>query len=1080
MAGKKKKAPEAGMRFTDFVDEVRSRSRIDRLLEQDAGVRLNGSGASRSACCPFHEDRTPSFSVNVTSGLYKCHSAGCGAQGDVFGLLMSLYNTDFRGAVILAAEKAGVPIPESFADDHRKVCRETPERRRSIRYPRDAIGAVPDGLSDHALAALPEESRLPVPGRPTQVWNPDRAPHLRRYTPRMVHAYRTTEGAAIAAVLRCEKKELRNGKPDKIFIPLKLSPLPAGAPREMGIGPADAPLAWTVGGPGGDCYRPLYGLEHAPAWSLLEDRSILVVDGEKTVDAARRLLEASPQWLPVSVMGGGSSTLRADWRPLLGMLSDEAPVTVAVWPDADAPMRRPDGEIIDRQAKYASSVLTGFFQAVRDAGLAMSRFRAVRIAPPEGVASGWDLADAEAEGWSGGDVIAVLGGRSRDIDPSGFSFREEFQQEHDVMTGAAETVESIDIDAEIALRELDEALDRDVPADLPGELPMEEVEGGATPEVLEGGGDGEEGDPDPYDPIFRNPYFRCLGHRDGVDYFVSLESGHIYGLSPSMLKPSYFLKLARKEWWMTNFPGGRSRNGDVTGVDWESALDALIAGSYAAGVWDPSREIGQGACMDGGRVVFNTGQLLHVEGLGLVPIREFRGDNCYVMGPPSRTPAFEDPIGAGDAGVLQFLEIIRSLNWRPERRSLSVMALFGWIAIGPIAGILKWRPHLWLDGPRSSGKSWIINHLISPILGDYCVLVKSNSTESGIRNALHSRAFPLIFDEAEGESRQDRDRIDAIIRMARHSSSEGRSVVLQGTVGGGGQRHFSIRSPFLFCSITSQLEAAADKTRFAHAQLNEGRGLDEFARTIEGPAMDLLTEEFSARFTARMVLRAPDLKQTFVRMVHALTTIGLERRLADVYGTFAAGAWLLMRDGVPEDHVEAMEFLIETFDIMMEIREHGEEVSEDKDHVRLCRILQSTAIRVESANMGVRMERLGQMFSAAAGLARGEGCVSQAEAMAVLKDIGIRPAVTLDDQGGFELIEDGEEADCLVLHRNSVQIREILANTSYGRSYCQVLSQAGNVRNGRLVRFSPSAGVSRTIVVPLENFSITKEDDRGS
>ncbi len=52
---------------------------LSALMAED-GVRLRGGGSQRSALCPFHEDKTPSLSVNVDKGLYQCH--GCGAKGD--------------------------------------------------------------------------------------------------------------------------------------------------------------------------------------------------------------------------------------------------------------------------------------------------------------------------------------------------------------------------------------------------------------------------------------------------------------------------------------------------------------------------------------------------------------------------------------------------------------------------------------------------------------------------------------------------------------------------------------------------------------------------------------------------------------------------------------------------------------------------------------------------------------------------------------------------------------------------------------------------------------------------------------
>ena len=60
-----------------------------------------------TALCPFHEDHTPSLSVNIKTGLYYCHA--CGASGDVFSFVQSRYRLDFSSAVQRLAEIAGLP-----------------------------------------------------------------------------------------------------------------------------------------------------------------------------------------------------------------------------------------------------------------------------------------------------------------------------------------------------------------------------------------------------------------------------------------------------------------------------------------------------------------------------------------------------------------------------------------------------------------------------------------------------------------------------------------------------------------------------------------------------------------------------------------------------------------------------------------------------------------------------------------------------------------------------------------------------------------------------------------------------------
>ena len=71
-------------------------------------VKLERSGQSLRARCPFHKERTPSFFVSPERGTYHC--SGCGLGGDIFSFIEEIEGLDFKGALKLLAEKAGVPI----------------------------------------------------------------------------------------------------------------------------------------------------------------------------------------------------------------------------------------------------------------------------------------------------------------------------------------------------------------------------------------------------------------------------------------------------------------------------------------------------------------------------------------------------------------------------------------------------------------------------------------------------------------------------------------------------------------------------------------------------------------------------------------------------------------------------------------------------------------------------------------------------------------------------------------------------------------------------------------------------------
>ena len=91
----------------EIIEEVRSRSDILTVVGQY--VRLTRRGSSYFGLCPFHNEKTPSFSVTPSKQMYYCF--GCGNGGGVFQFLMQYENISFSEAVQVLAERAGVTLP---------------------------------------------------------------------------------------------------------------------------------------------------------------------------------------------------------------------------------------------------------------------------------------------------------------------------------------------------------------------------------------------------------------------------------------------------------------------------------------------------------------------------------------------------------------------------------------------------------------------------------------------------------------------------------------------------------------------------------------------------------------------------------------------------------------------------------------------------------------------------------------------------------------------------------------------------------------------------------------------------------
>lgn len=97
-----------------FSEELRNQADILRVIGDY--VSLKKAGNSYKACCPFHNEKTPSFNVNPTKGFFKCF--GCGKGGDAITFVMEIEGAPFPEAVKIVAEKCGIAIPV-VADDQK-------------------------------------------------------------------------------------------------------------------------------------------------------------------------------------------------------------------------------------------------------------------------------------------------------------------------------------------------------------------------------------------------------------------------------------------------------------------------------------------------------------------------------------------------------------------------------------------------------------------------------------------------------------------------------------------------------------------------------------------------------------------------------------------------------------------------------------------------------------------------------------------------------------------------------------------------------------------------------------------------
>lgn len=95
-----------------FIDDLKRQADIVRVVQDY--VQLKKKGANWMACCPFHKEKTPSFSVSPAKEIFYCF--GCHKGGTVFNFVMEIERVSFPEAIKLVAEKSGVPLPKLIDD----------------------------------------------------------------------------------------------------------------------------------------------------------------------------------------------------------------------------------------------------------------------------------------------------------------------------------------------------------------------------------------------------------------------------------------------------------------------------------------------------------------------------------------------------------------------------------------------------------------------------------------------------------------------------------------------------------------------------------------------------------------------------------------------------------------------------------------------------------------------------------------------------------------------------------------------------------------------------------------------------
>lgn len=524
--------------------------------------------------------------------------------------------------------------------------------------------------------------------------------------------------------------------------------------------------------------------------------------------------------------------------------------------------------------------------------------------------------------------------------------------------------------------------------------------------------------------------FQVLGHHEGTYYFLGQESRQVIGFGPEQMSKARLMSLAPLQYWQRIY-------GNRQGINWDLAVNAILAYAHKVGVYDPARVRGRGAWYEGNNAVLHLGDCTISRGIK-TPIMERRpGRYIYQLAAPLDVE-YDNPLSTEEAAKI--IDIMDLISWE---NPISANLLAGWCVLAPICGALTWRPHVWLSGSKGTGKSWIVDKVVRRLMGNLGLHVQSATTEAGIRQTLGHDALAVTFDEAESNGPRAQDRIQMVLELMRQASSEGGSAIVKGSATGTA-RSYSIRSCFLMSSIGVGIKQAADASRVSVLSIVKRKDKGEFDK-VQALVKKTLTEEYVKRSIARSIYMIPEIRANAVTFARVGAKVLGSQRAGDQIGALLAGWYSLYRDDVVTE-AEAEEWI--------RAQDWGEQiqVEEETDEDGLLQYLRAQVIEVES-RVWRGKRSIAEIEAVAAGSAALDS-FTPADAGEVLGRLGMKVESAVLGVGR------------LIISNSHPGIAKLLAGTQWANGWARILKRADGAIATESMRFG-AAHRSRGVSVPI-------------
>jgi hypothetical protein len=372
--------------------------------------------------------------------------------------------------------------------------------------------------------------------------------------------------------------------------------------------------------------------------------------------------------------------------------------------------------------------------------------------------------------------------------------------------------------------------------------------------------------------------FRCLGYDEVQYYFLPSGTRMPYTIPLGVFRTTQMQQLAPLSWW-----AAQNLTSDQGNLKQSHSMDMLVGIQNQVGFFDPKNIRGAGVWRDSDGIILNDGRRIVTMAKESVAFDDFKSRFCYV---PSKVQFGEThgPQSSDEDGR----QLERLFTIQEFRESSMPVLLMGWALISAFAGVLKWRPHIWVTGSKGTGKSWLFDELVKPLCGPFAYVGSGGDTEAGIRRTLNNDARPALLAEMEPKSKKALEKIVSILELVRNASDNSAVINMSGP--GGGAVSFSIRSMFALNSTMIPDSDGATDSRITRVELRTGVDFDA-KRALSTEILDGGLLDDPGRFRRRIFHALPQILADIEHIKMAYRGIFGTQRAVDQVAPMLAAAW---------------------------------------------------------------------------------------------------------------------------------------------------------------------------------------------